>query len=213
MPADLKILIQAAATAETLLENCAQTLKPGQSEDQITKNVLSQMAALGIKKNWHKPIIRVGVNTVLKFGVAPLDSKVTLSDSDLCILDLGPVIGQYEADIAETFVLGSDPEHLRIKHSSKIVWQKTCDMWKKKSLSGTDMLSYASELANEIGYTLDIEEAGHRIGKFPHDRDAPSKLFKNPSLIPPGEWVLEIKLISKDSQTKKIGSFYERILV
>ncbi len=53
-------------------------------------------------------------NTLLPYAENPPD--LTIGEDDILFLDLGPVFEQWEADFGRTFVLGSDPIRLKMRH-------------------------------------------------------------------------------------------------
>src|SRR5882757_7885453 len=66
----------------------------------------------GVRRHWHKRVVRAGPNTVLGYHAEPPDRRV--ADDDVVYLDLGPVFESWEADYGRTYVLGTDPDKHRL---------------------------------------------------------------------------------------------------
>ena len=65
------------------------------------------------KKHWHKRIVRSGSNTLLPYSKNPPNRVI--DQDDILFFDFGPVFEQWEADLGRTYVVGSDPEKIRLK--------------------------------------------------------------------------------------------------
>jgi Xaa-Pro aminopeptidase len=64
----------------------------------------------GIRRYWHKRIIRAGPNTLQPYRENPPDRVI--GADDIVFADFGPIFEEWEADFGRTFVLGDDP----VKH-------------------------------------------------------------------------------------------------
>lgn len=96
-----------AATGAPILNTClcADFLQPGESEEDINKEIFELTAArFGTRKHWHKRLVRTGENTIHPIFVDTPDRE--LQDDDIAFIDLGPVFGNLEADFARTYVIG-----------------------------------------------------------------------------------------------------------
>lgn len=60
---------------------------------------------LGVRRHWHKRIVRAGVNTLETARQNPPDRVIEADD--IVFLDLGPIFEEWEADFGRTFALGT----------------------------------------------------------------------------------------------------------
>src|SRR6267154_2847042 len=73
-------------------------ITPGKSETQLNTEIFTLAFELfGIKKHWHKRIVRSGANTLLPYHENP--PNLVLQEDDILFFDFGPVIGDWEADL------------------------------------------------------------------------------------------------------------------
>src|SRR5262249_50678598 len=90
----------------------AAKIKPGMLEEDAYELAKAHLAERGAEKNWHRPYVRFGRNTLKKYG-EPSEPGVRLGEDDIFFLDIGPVFGGYEGDTGDTYVTGKDPEMAR----------------------------------------------------------------------------------------------------
>lgn len=200
---------EAQKTGNEYLDECCRRVQVGMKSGDILDIVTSLEKEFGVEKHWHKPQIRVGVNSMLGFGRSSGDDP-KLTDDDIFFIDLGVVIDGVESDQATTVSIGSTFD--RLASSSKDLWNYLFDYWGNNQtvVSGKKLYEVAAQKSIDLGLYLDLSEGGHKIGPFPHERSIPNDLKYLTSSIGNGEWVLEVKLIDLDSG---YGSFYENALV
>ena len=193
----------------------------GKSELQLNKEVFMLAAELfGIEKHWHKRIVRTGVNTLLPYNENPPD--LIIEEDDILFFDLGPIIGDWEADLGRTYVIGNDLMKHKLKSDIERAWRETKEWFHKQSkLTAAELYQYVMGKAREYGWTFGGELAGHLIGEFPHERLEPGnyQLYVHPDnhndmFLPDAsgnkrEWILEIHFVDRD---KQIGGFFEQLL-
>ena len=100
-PRALAELLAAERKADALLEaiEAQRLVRPGRSETEIDRDIYTLAEAeFGVKQHWHKRIVRTGPNTVCIFAENP--PVRTIGDDDTVFLDLGPVFGEWEGDVA-----------------------------------------------------------------------------------------------------------------
>ncbi len=195
---------------------------PGKSEAQLSAEVCDLAAEkFGIKDHWHKKIVRTGKNTLCIYPDNPPDEII--QDDDIVILDFGPIVDGYEADLGRTYVLGNNAGKLKIKNDVEKAWYETKDWCSKQtSLKSSDLFQYVVEKATEYGYTFGGEIAGHIVGKYPHEQPSDSKsmeldihpenhndLFLLDANGDKRHWILELLFIDKENQT---GGYFEQLL-
>ncbi|MES2628827.1 MAG: M24 family metallopeptidase [Bacteroidota bacterium] len=193
----------------------------GKTEKELNKEVFQLADQLfGIKKFWHKRIIRAGANTLEPYNQNPPD--LTIQVDDILFLDFGPVFEDWEADIGKTYVLGTDPDKLRLRDDTEWAWQMGKARFDSEpEIKGSELYAYLRELAAEKGWELGGKIGGHLIGNFPHskifgrniynyihpsNRARMRKPYKNEI---EKDWILEIHFIDRE---KQIGGFFEQLL-
>lgn len=191
------------------LTRCCDLVEEGMDSSDILQIITSLDKEFNVERHWHKPQIRIGKNTILGFGRSS-GQDFTLQKDDLYFIDLGLVIDGIESDQAITNSTGISYEAVAL--SGRKIWDLVYDYWQNniETVSGIDLYQKASELALELGLNLDLSEGGHRIGPFPHDRQAPNDLKYVQTPVPNGEWILEIKTIDFKNC---VGAFHENSLV
>lgn len=216
-------LIQAEKIAEQLFDAIVerQLIKPGKSEDELNDDIFKLADELyGIKKYWHKRIVRSGVNTLVPYDDNP--PNLILQEDDILFLDFGPILEEWEADFGRTYVIGNDPHKLKLKKDIEVAWHEAKKWFEGKTkLTGAEYWFYIVDLAKKYGYTYGGQLGGHLIGHFPHERLEPKNygLYVHPEnhndmflLDANGnkrEWILEIHFVDRE---RKIGGFFEQLL-
>ncbi len=198
-----------------------QLIKPGKSESELNEEIFKLADALfGIKKYWHKRIVRSGANTLLPYDENPPD--LMLQEDDILFLDFGPILEDWEADFGRTYVIGSDPHKHKLKKDIESAWHEAKAWFDgHTALTGAAYWHYLQELAQQYGYTYGGQLGGHLIGHFPHERLEPKNygLYVHPEnqndmFLPDvngnkREWILEIHFVDRERQ---IGGFFEQLL-
>ena len=216
-------LLQAEQIAIELFEEVAERelIVAGKDEETLNKEIfLLAKELFDIEKHWHKRIVRSGENTLYPYKENP-PNKI-IKEDDILFFDFGPIIENWEADLGRTYVVGNDPQKLKLKNDIEKAWHKTKEWFDTKSeLKASELFTYAENKAKEYGWEYGGEIAGHLIGEFPHERLAPDsfQLYVHPDnhnnmfdLDPKGQkrnWILELHFVDRK---EKIGGFYEQLL-
>ena len=197
-------------------------ISAGKSEAQLAAEVCHlALEKFGIENHWHKKIVRAGKNTTSIYPDNPPDEIIR--EDDIVILDFGPIIDGYEADLGRTYVTGSNARKLKIKGDVENAWYETQDWCKKQTfLKSSDLFKYVVDKATEYGYTFGGEIAGHIVGKFPHEQPADPKSLEldihpqnhNDMFLLDADgnkrhWILELLFIDKENE---IGGYFEQLL-
>ena len=224
MSTSLESLIIAEKKAAFLFKEIEfrQLIQPGKTERELNNDVYQLAYELfGIKKYWHKRIVRSGKNTLLPYAENP--ENLELKDDDILFFDFGPVFDDWEADFGRTFVIGNDPNKLKLKRDVELAWQEGKDFFHKhkESLTGAEYYSYTLKLAEKYGWQFGNEHCGHLIGNFPHElivgeekinyiHPENNQLMESKDKNGNGRfWIYEIHFIDPVSQ---IGSFFEQLV-
>lgn len=197
-------------------------IKPHETEISINKAIFDLAKELfRIEKYWHKRIVRAGENTLHPYDENP--PNLTVQEDDILFLDFGPIFEDWEADFGRTYVLGNDPDKLRLKKDIETAWYEIKSWFdKQKEITGADFYNYIQNYAFDKGWEFGGEIAGHLIGHFPHEKlpSGQKHLYIHPENHNnlrnldangnPRHWILEIHFIDRN---KKIGGFFEQLLV
>ena len=194
---------------------------PGKSERELSDEIVKMADdVFGIKEFWHKKIVRAGANTIQPYGGNPPD--VVIQDDDIVILDFGPVVDGWEADLARTYVVGNAPLKLKLKMDVEAAWYEA-NAWyaEQSSLTGAAFFHYVTTLAERFGYWFAGEIAGHIVGPYPHEQLEPGNLgldihpdnHQDMFLKDPEgndrHWILEIHFVDK---ANNVGAFFEQLI-
>ena len=194
----------------------------GKSEAQLSSEVCKIASEkFGIENHWHKKIVRTGKNTLCIYPDNP-PNEIIQAD-DIVILDFGPIVDGYEADIGRTYVIGKNASKLKIKNDVEKAWYETQHWYSKQTfLKSSDLFQYLVEKATEFGYIFGGEIAGHLVGKFPHEQpldpnsleldihpENHNDMFLLDSEGNKRHWILELLFIDKENE---IGGYFEQLL-
>ncbi|MEN9523402.1 MAG: hypothetical protein RL065_1779 [Bacteroidota bacterium] len=194
----------------------------GQFESELNTKLFELADELfGIKKFWHKRIVRSGSNTLFPYRENPQDLMIT--DDDILFFDFGPVLDEWEADLGRTYVIGNDAEKLNLKNDVENAWQigKKYFDENHRTITCAEFYDFTKQLASKMGWELACEHCGHIIGNFPHEKllgdeivnyfhhDNHTKISDKDILGNDRFWIYEIHFINK---SKKIGGFYEQLV-
>lgn len=218
-------LQQAEEKAERLFREIEKRklIYAGITEKQLNKSVYELAYEMyGIKKYWHKRIVRAGKNTLLPYRENPPD--LIIQEDDILFLDFGPVFEEWEADFGRTYVLGDDRKKHQLKTDIEKAWKegRKYFLQHKETITGAEFYQYTETLAQKYGWSYGNEHCGHLIGNFPHekiegeetinyihpDNDLPMlREGKNGKQL---HWIYEIHFIDKQQE---IGGFFEQLIV
>ncbi|HET6991491.1 MAG TPA: M24 family metallopeptidase [Bacteroidia bacterium] len=194
----------------------------GKSEHQLNTEIFELAnEILGIKKYWHKRIVRAGKNTLQPYKENP--PALILQQDDILFFDFGPIFEDWEADIGKTFVIGDNPLKRKLARDVETAWHEIKEWFQKQTqITGAELYHFTIDTAKKYGWTFGGEIAGHLIGKFPHEMglaDGKFELYIHPEnhtdMFAPDQsgkkrnWILEIHFVDKE---KEIGGFFEQLL-
>jgi len=174
----------------------------------------------GVRRHWHKRVVRCGPNTVHTYYSDPPDRR--LEADDIVYLDFGPLFEQWEADYGRSYVLGDDPRKHRLVADIDAAFRTGKQRFMNDpNLTAGGLYDYVCGLAQQAGWEFAAATAGHLVGHFPHET-APgdSKRFSirhgnDISLREPDakgarrHWILEIHFVDAD---RTMGGFCEELL-
>ena len=190
----------------------------GKTEKELNNDIYNLAYELfGIKKYWHKRIVRAGENTLLPYQENPINK--TIKKNDILFLDFGPVFEDWEADIGRTFTIGDDEKNRKLKNDIEIAWQEGKEYFEKNknTITGAEFYTFTSKLAQKFGWEYGNEHCGHLIGNFPHEKLQGEEITNyihpnNHQLMSDHDkygnqryWIYEIHFID---EKEKIGGFF-----
>jgi len=192
------------------------------TETELNKEIFDLAFDLfGIKKYWHKRIVRVGKNTLLPYRENP--ENLTIKEDDILFFDFGPVFEEWEAHVGRTYVIGNNPKKHKLKQDVELAWKEARDYYFNHSnLTGAQFYEFISSLAPKYGWEWAGPIGGHLIGNFPHETIQGEEIenYIHPDNLKimndsdvnglSREWILEIHFIDK---LEEIGGFHEQLLV
>jgi hypothetical protein len=199
----------------------AQVIRAGRTELEIERDIFAIAARdFGVSAHWHDRVVRAGINALCVAGEEAPDR--TVAEDDIVFLDLGPVFGDWEADIGRSYVVGTDPEKHRLVADLETVF----DALKRRfeadpDITGAQLYAAAQDEAEARGWRFGGKIAGHLVGKFPHARSPagreggrispgnPQRMRDPDPLGQARHWILEVHLVAPDGS---FGGFYERLL-
>lgn len=196
-------------------------IRASASEREI-ENAIGDLAAneFGVRKHWHRRIVRAGPNSVTIAGDNP--PVRTIAADDIVYVDLGPVFEAWEADIGKSYVLGEDPVKHKLASDLPRLFEAVQAHYRENpGITGAALYAFAQDAAAKAGWRFGGKIAGHIVSEFAHalipgDKalNRISPLNPRPMRDPDGNgrerhWILEIHLVEPGG---KFGGFYERLL-
>lgn len=217
-------LLAAQAKAEELFDAIVEhdLVRAGRSEIEVSKDIHAlARKVLGVARYWHARIVRAGVNTLQPYDQSP--PVRVIEPDDIAFCDLGPVFEEWEADFGRTFVLGDDPDKLRLRDDLAHVWDNGRRYFERNpEVTGEDLYEFMERQAHEAGWELGAGFSGHLVGQFPHDMvpppddihsyitrgsDRPMRRMDDTGRV--CHWILEVHLVDRQRQ---FGGFREELL-
>lgn len=217
-------LLEVEKQALTLFDEVVKRnlIVAGKTEKDLNQDIFTLAEELyGIKKYWHKRIVRAGKNTLLPYQENP--ENLILQTDDILFLDFGPVFEDYEADIGRTYVIGNDAKKLQLQKDVETAFYigKAYFNENYTTLTGAQFYNFTLELAKKFGWEYGNEHCGHLVGNFPHEKIVGEEQINyfhpnNNQLVSALDkngnkryWIYEIHFINKENL---IGGFFEQLV-
>lgn len=196
-------------------------VRAGVTERELSDEIRDLAADMfGVKRHWHKRIVRAGENTLQPYRKRPPDREIAADDIVFC--DFGPIFERWEADFGRTFVLGDDSGKLALRDALLPVWQEGREYFDRHpAVTGAELFDHVVERSRAAGWEFGGTIAGHLVGEFPHEKISGDAIE---SYIAPGSdhpmrrtdprgqvchWILEVHLVDP---VRRFGGFYEELL-
>ncbi len=174
----------------------------------------------GVRRHWHKRIVRSGPHTLLPYQEDPPDRVI--GEADIVFSDFGPVFGDWESDLGRTYVIGGDPLKLRLRDDVSAAFARGKKHFEKApDITGEQLFAVINDIASDMGWECGSPHCGHILGEFPHERILGDKITL---YITPGSdlpmrrldalgrrlhWILEVHFIHRAAG---FGAFFEELL-
>ena len=216
-------LIAAQNKAEALFDEVVGNgmIRAGILESELTGEIHSlAQARFGVRRHWHKRVVRAGPNSVLTYHDDAADRRI--ADDDVVYLDFGPLFDEWEADFGRTYVLGADPGKHRLVGDIATAFDRGKELYRRTpDLTAGQLYDFVAGLAAPAGWEFGALTAGHLIGHFPHEVARGDKTRfsirhgNDLRLREPDDhgrarhWILEIHFVDR---VKMIGGFFEELL-
>lgn len=180
---ELKAIRQAAIIAQNALLNTLETVKPGQSELQISAELMVQLFRAGSEVELpFAPIVSTGPNTANPHA-SPTDR--VLQEGEMLLIDWGASFGGYFSDITRTFFCG-DPND-EMKQIADLVERANAAarLGGRRGMVAGEVDKLARDIITEGGYgEYFTHRTGHGLGMEAHE--APYIFQGNPLILEPG---------------------------
>lgn len=180
---ELKAIRQAAIIAQNALLNTLETVKPGQSELQISAELMVQLFRAGSEAELpFAPIVSTGPNTANPHA-SPTDR--VLQEGEMLLIDWGASFGGYFSDITRTFFCG-DPND-EMKQIADLVERANAAarLGGRRGMVAGEVDKLARDIITEGGYgECFTHRTGHGLGMEAHE--APYIFQGNPLILEPG---------------------------
>ncbi|MEI9851663.1 MAG: M24 family metallopeptidase [Sphingomonas sp.] len=168
--ARLAALIAAETRALTLLDaiEAAGLIAAGRTEREVEQDIYALAeSAFGVRRHWHKRIVRAGANTLATAGDNP--SIRVIGGDDMVFLDLGPVFEEWEADVGRSYAVGDDPA----KHALCAALPEQFEAVRghflaHPDITGAGLYDFAVASAGRAGWHFGGAIAGHIVSEFAH---------------------------------------------
>jgi Xaa-Pro dipeptidase len=216
-------LLEAQRKAWRLFAEAQQRgfIAPGQLESELNLR-MHRLARdmFGVRRHWHKRIVRAGANTLLPYRKDPPD--LAIGEDCILFFDFGPVFEAWEADVGMTYVLGNDPHKHRLAADTLALWLEGKTWFDAHpQATGAQLYAHTQSLARSRGWEFGGPHCGHLVGRFPHERiageavtnyihpDNGRALRGTDGAGVPRHWIYEVHLIDRAAG---IGGFFEQLL-
>lgn len=198
----------AQAKSWEALHAIAALIRPGMRESEALAAGKEILAGLGAELDWHPVLVRFGAHTLHIYSDRPTEDRV-LGAEDIFFIDMGPVFGGHEGDVGATFTTGQDPEMIACARDVRIVFDRVKAIWNGGAVSGTALYEAAQAEAQKLGWVLNLDIKGHRVGDYPHSVHKGGQLGTLETPPSAGLWILEIQI---RHPSHPFGAFFEDLL-
>lgn len=206
---DSAAMLHARAMTWQAIERIRAQIHPGMLESQARALGQQTLTELGMGRIWHPLLIRFGANTLKTFRERS-EGDPALGENDIYFIDMGVVWDGHEGDSGDTFVTGDDAQMHACAAAARTLYDRVHEYWKHERVAGPALYDYAQQQATAMGWLLNLDIQGHRVGDFPHSIHKAGDLGEFEACPSAGLWILEIQIAHPE---RPFGAFYEDLLV
>lgn len=193
-----------------VIDAIAERIKPGMCESEARHLGDALLQEMGMERTWHPLLVRFGSNTLKTFRDRSAEDRV-LDERDIFFLDLGGVWNGHEGDAGATFVTPDADEEMRAcAYAARLLYGEVEQYWRSERCEGVALYRYAKERAKLMGWRLNLDIKGHRVGDYPHAIHKAGDLGDFSQCPDVGLWILEIQIAHPH---RAFGAFYEDLLI
>jgi len=180
---ELRAMRHAALIAQNALINTLTTVKPGQTERQISAELIVQLYREGSEAELpFAPIVSTGPNTANPHA-SPTDR--TLREGEILLVDWGAGFSGYFSDITRTFFCGEPNEEMRQIASLVEKANEAARLVGGSGMPAGEVDRLAREVIADGGYgDFFTHRTGHGLGMEAHEQ--PYIYQANPLTLEPG---------------------------
>jgi len=180
---ELRAMRQAALIAQNALINTLTTVKPGQTERQISSELIVQLYREGSEAELpFAPIVSTGPNTANPHA-SPTDRA--LREGEMLLIDWGAGFSGYFSDITRTFFCGEPNEEMRQIASLVEKANEAARLVGGSGMPAGEVDRLAREVIADGGYgDFFTHRTGHGLGMEAHEQ--PYIYQANPLTLEPG---------------------------
>jgi Xaa-Pro dipeptidase len=180
---ELKAMRQAAIIAQNAILSTLETVKPGQSELQISAELMVQLFRAGSEAELpFAPIVSTGPNTANPHA-SPTDR--ILREGEMLLIDWGASFGGYFSDITRTFFCGEPNEEMKQIADLVEKANAAARLGSNAGMPAGEVDQLARDVITQGGYgDYFTHRTGHGLGMEAHE---PPYIFQgNPLILEPG---------------------------
>ncbi len=180
---ELKDMRQAATIAQKALLATLETVKPGQSELQISAELMVQLFRAGSEAELpFAPIVSTGPNTANPHA-SP--SNRVLKEGEMLLIDWGASFGGYFSDITRTFFCGEPNDEMKQIADLVEKANAVARLGGKAGMPAGEVDRLARDVIAEGGFgEFFTHRTGHGLGMEAHE--SPYIFQGNPLILEPG---------------------------
>lgn len=178
---------QALTLTEKVLMEVAALLRPGLSERQVAWEIERRFRGEGAAELAFHPIVAAGAN-----GARPhhRPGDYLIKEKEPIIIDLGPRVSGYCADLTRTFILGEPPERFREIYAIVRQAQARAEAGLKAGMESLAGDALGREVIVQAGYGEAFGHSlGHGVGLAVHEAPSLSPVEERNTILQAGSIV------------------------
>ncbi|MCX5086033.1 M24 family metallopeptidase [Streptomyces sp. NPDC001939] len=175
-------LVEGQRMAQALFAEVAARglIVPGRSEREVSDRIgalAREAPAWGRCGSWW--VVRSGPHSALPAAQEPPEDRI-ITEDDMVIVDLGPLLAGYESGFVRTVATGRDPHKRRLAEDLPRLFTAAREVFHTdRTLTGSHLHAEIQTLATKAGWTLAGRNAGHTVGTDADD--APPEAYITPA--------------------------------